>query len=101
VSDEKKAIERPALLVMLLLWVPLLMLHGIVGRDLWSWFMVPALHVPPITAGRALGLQFVVYWFVGRHSNGSGPITMKGVQVAVLTPLVVWGVGAVLHQAIR
>ena len=100
-SEEKKESERSAILAFLLLWVPMIMLSGIIGRDLWSWFMAPALHTSPITAAQAIGLQFAVYWFVGRHYHKSGPITMEAVRHSVLTPLVVWGVGAILHQVIR
>lgn len=39
-------------------------LDAVVIADLWRWFAVPALHVPPLSVGFAFGLNLLVLSFV-------------------------------------
>lgn len=52
------------LMLAALLLVPVYIVHGYVLHLLWGWFMVPALHVPQLDVGYAIGVSLTLSMFV-------------------------------------
>lgn len=82
-----------ALLVAAVIIIPI---NGIVMVKLWEWFIVSLFSIREIRLPEALGLSLFSQYFLSRGSSGT--VTPKKLVEAFLMPLLVLGVGWLIHQ---
>ena len=82
--------------------------YGFVLSKVWSWFVVPALGVPALGVGAAIGVAFVVNVLLSNIKNAiatkqEGPKKSPGDVLAgvLLDPWITLLVGYVLHVIIN
>jgi hypothetical protein len=73
-KDDDKAGAIAAVVLLGALGIPMLiglgfLVNGYVLSALWGWFMVPALHLPPLSVPYAIGVCLVA-GFLTNHRNG-------------------------------
>ncbi len=57
-----------AILLRLFVIIALIPLYGWCSSVLWGWFMVPILHLPPITVWQAVAIAFVLRCFTFEYT---------------------------------
>lgn len=92
-------------LVYLFVLVPLgVMWSGYALAKLWSWFLVPALGVPPLSIPAAIGLSIVVSYMTYQKSTNTDEDkdtterVIKDTVILALKPAVALGFGWVVAQ---
>ena len=75
---------------------------GYVLTILWSWFVVPTFELPSLAIAPAIGLSLLVSFLThqsdaSRDQKDAGAFS-RAFAHSLLTPLVVLGVGWVVHQ---
>lgn len=75
------------------------LLDAVVIVDLWRWFAVPALHVPPISVALAYGLNLLVTSFIRTSRSQKRPAVAVVKEYAAIIArlaagmLLAWGSG--------
>lgn len=99
--DEK---ERTAVTVIVILWIaPAMLLRGWVATKLWTWFAVPALGLPSLGVGFAVGISILItLWFHDTNSNAEVSWKWLGrfMSQSIFVPLWLWLIGLITHGLI-
>jgi len=92
-SDETEGVF--ALLTLLLLPVSII-IHGILLKIMWGWFMVP-LGLQPIGAAHALGVGVLIGMFTARTHSNKNESAVSAFLSMLLRPLFYLIFGAIFH----
>lgn len=99
-----------ALLLFIAFGLACAMLSAFVLRDLWNWFVVGPLIVPPITWAEAYGLSIFISFLKMKAGDGKddertfGEELLHGVAKIIgylIAAGLIWAIGAVVHAWVR
>ena len=57
------------LVVFLIIYVPLVLWNAFVMTKIWSWLIIPAWHVDPISVSQAIGVSILVGMLTHKYEN--------------------------------
>lgn len=98
-ADDSNDSSLGEALVALVLSLGSLFLDGLVARDLWRWFVVPATGFPPIGYWHAMGLSVAAAFWTHQLPYGDAKSGAPRALTLLMLTLALWGVGALIHGA--
>lgn len=82
--------------VNILLFLVAMAVEGFSLSCMWNWFIYPIVGVA-VNFWHAIGIGLTASMFIGSHSSNKDRELWEQLVIAILTSLLLWGVGALTY----